>query len=179
MKMSPAVLVFMVVMLTACSELQQVTAGLKPASAAAQECDVNRVMRDLHDTRAMNKDQLQEILKLWEQDYQVDPTDRNRLRLALLYAASDQSVRNIARAQELLSATAGAINGPGERELAAVVRQLLAEQTDAYRKINTLNKQVADQNKRITELEHQQRALTNIEKKIQQRDTPAVIDDGK
>jgi len=28
-------------------------------------------------------------------------------------------------------------------------------------------------------LEHQQRALTNIEQKIQQRDTPAVIDDDK
>jgi hypothetical protein len=27
--------------------------------------------------------------------------------------------------------------------------------------------------------EHQQRALMSIEQKIQQRDTPAVIDDGK
>jgi hypothetical protein len=31
----------------------------------------------------------------------------------------------------------------------------------------------------IAELEQQQRALTSIEQKIQQRDTPAVIEDGK
>jgi uncharacterized coiled-coil protein SlyX len=60
-----------------------------------------------------------------------------------------------------------------------MVRQFLDEQIDANRKINELNRQVADQNKRIAELEQQQRALTSIEQKIQQRDTPAVIEDGK
>jgi hypothetical protein len=179
MKMSPAVLVLMAAMLAACSELQQFTAGLRSAGAPVQECDINRVMRDLQDVRAIDKDQLQETLKLWEQAYQANPTDSNRLRLALLYAAGDQSVRDTARAQELLTGSADTISAPGERELAALVRQLLAEQTDAYRKINALNKQVAEQNKRIAELEHQQRALMSIEQKIQQRDTPAVIDDGK
>jgi hypothetical protein len=179
MKISPAILALMAVTLTACSELQQFTAGLRPASAPAEECAVNRVMGDLRDTRDMDKDQVQQTLKLWEQQYQANPSDSNRLRLALLYAASDKSVRDSARAQDLLAQVADSANDSGERELAAVVRQLLDEQTDAYRKINTLNKQVAEQNKRIAELEQQQRALMSIEQKIQQRDTPAVIDDGK
>jgi len=179
MKMLPVVLALMAVLLTSCSELQQFTAGLRPASAPAEECSINRVMRELHDTRSMNKDQLQHTLKLWEQEFQANPSDSNRLRLALLFAASDQSVRDTARAQELLTEAADSLNDAGARELAAVVRQLLDEQIDAYRKINNLNKQAAEQNRRITELEHQQRALTNIEQKIQQRDTPAVIDDDK
>jgi len=97
----------------------------------------------------------------------------------LLYAAGNESVRDPARAQELLTEAADALDNTGDRELTAMVRQFLDEQIDANRKINELNRQIADQNKRIAELEQQQRALTSIEQKIQQRDTPAVIEDGK
>jgi alanyl-tRNA synthetase len=136
-------------------------------------------MTELHGTRSMNKDQLQQILRTWEQEFQTDPSDNHRLRLALLYAAGNESVRDPGRAQELLTEAADALDNTGDRELAAMVRQFLDEQIDANRKINELNRQVADQNKRIAELEQQQRALTSIEQKIQQRDTPAVIEDGK
>jgi hypothetical protein len=179
MRMSLPILALLAVMLTACSEFQQFTAELQPAGFRGGECGINCVMMDVHATRTMGKEQLQETLKRWEQEYQDNPSDSNRLRLALLYATSDQSVRDNDRAQKLLTEAVDLPGDPGEREFAAVLRQLLDEQTDAYRKINLLNKQTAELNKRIVELERQQRALTNIEQKIQQRETPAVIDDGK
>jgi hypothetical protein len=178
MKMLPVMLVLLAVMLTACSELQYYT-GIRPATVPSEECGVNRLMTELHDTRSMNKDQLQQTLRTWEQEFQTDPSDNHRLRLALLYAAGNESVRDPGRAQELLTEAADALDNTGDRELTAMVRQFLDEQIDANRKINELNRQIADQNKRIAELEQQQRALTSIEQKIQQRDTPAVIEDGK
>jgi hypothetical protein len=178
MKMLPVMLVLLAVMLTACSELQYYT-GIRPATVPSEECGVNRLMTELHDTRSMNKDQLQQTLRTWEREFQTDPSDNHRLRLALLYAAGNESVRDPDRAQELLTEAADALDNTGDRELTAMVRQFLDEQIDANRKINELNRQIADQNKRIAELEQQQRALTSIEQKIQQRDTPAVIEDGK
>lgn len=178
MKMLPAMLVLLAVMLTACSELQHYT-GIRPATVPSEECGVNRLMTELHDTRSMNMDQLQQTLRTWEQEFEANPSDNHRLRLALLYAAGNESVRDPGRAQELLTEAADALDNTGDRELAAMVRQFLDEQIDANRKINELNKEIADQNKRIAELEQQQRALTSIEQKIQQRDAPAVIEDGK
>jgi outer membrane murein-binding lipoprotein Lpp len=178
MKMLPAMPVLLAVMLTGCSELQNF-AAIRPATVRTEECDVDRLMTELHDTRSMNPVQLQQTLKTWEQEFQADPGGNHRLKLALLYAAGDASVRDQGRAQELLNEAAGAPDNPADREFAAVIRQFLDDQIDANRKINNLNKQIADLNKRVAEFEQQQRALTNIEQKIQQRDTPAVIENGK
>jgi hypothetical protein len=176
MKTVPVMLALLAIMLSACSELQYYT-PIRPATVPLEVCSVNRLMTELHDTRSMNKDQLQQTIKTWEQEFQVDPSDVHRMRLALLYAAGDESVRDPGRAQELLIEAADALDNSGDRELAAMVRQFLDEQIEANRKINDLNKKMVDQDKRIAELEQQQRALTNIEQKIQQRDTPAVIED--
>ena len=174
MKMIPAMLVTLAIMLTACSELQTYT-GISPAMVFPERCNVNQLMSELHDTRSMNKDKLQQTLRAWEQEFLVDPSDNHRLRLALLYVAGDQSVRNTARAQELLAEGADTLRNPDDRELADIVLQLLDEQIVANRKINDLNKQIADQSNRIAELEQQQRELMSIEKKIQQRDNPTGV----
>jgi len=172
MKMLPAVLAILAVMLTACSELQSYT-GIRAATVCPEGCSVSQLLTELHDTRSMNKDKLQQTLRTWEQEFQVDLSDCHRLRLALLYAAGDESVRDPGKAQELLVKAADALENPGDRELAAIVRYFLDEQIVSNRKINDLNKQIADQSKRIAELEQQQRALMSIEKNIQQRDNPA------
>lgn len=174
MKSVPAVLALLAVMLTACSELQYYT-GITPATDLSEGCSVNRLMTELHETRSMNKDELQQTLITWEQEFQVEPSEDHRLRLALLYAAGDESVRDPGRAQVLLTESSDALNNPADRELAAMVRQFLDEQIVANRKINDLNKQTAEQIKRIAELEQQQRALMNIEQKIQQRDNPVGV----
>jgi DNA-binding protein H-NS len=178
MKMLPAILALLATMLTACSELQSY-AGINPAAVIPEQCSVNQLMTELRDTRPMNNDQLQKTIRTWEEQFQADPSDNNRLKLALMYATGDTSVRDPGRAQELLAGTTDAPGNPGDKELAAIIRQFLDEHIDANRKINDLNKQIADQKKRIDELEQQQRALTNIEQKIQQRDTPAVIENGR
>jgi hypothetical protein len=164
--------------LTACSELQNY-AGIRPAVVSPEQCSINQLMTELRDTQLMSIDQLQKAIRTWEQEFQVNPSDKNRLKLALIYATGDVSVRDPGRAQELLTVTTDAPGNPGDKELAAIVRQFLNDQIDANRKINNLNKQIAGLNKRIAEFEQQQRALTNIEQKIQQRDTPAVIENGK
>lgn len=178
MKRSAVVFTVFAVMATACSELQSLS-SVKPKTVDVEQCSVNTLMAELRDTRSMNKVQLQNTLQAWERDFQADPSDNHRLRLALLYAVGDESIRDRGRAQDLLVGAADALNNPGDRELAAMMRQLLEELTDANQKVNSLNKQVADQNKRISELVQKQRALMNIEQKIQQRDTPAVIEDDK
>jgi uncharacterized membrane-anchored protein YjiN (DUF445 family) len=178
MKRSPAILVLLAVMVTACSELQSY-AGVRPEPVNSEECNINNLMTELRSTRSMNNEQLQRTLSTWEQQFQADPSDNHRLRLALLYAVGNESVRDPGRAQELLTEGADALNNPGDRELAAMVRQFLDDQIEANRKINSLNKQIADQGKRISELEQKQRALTNIEQKIQRRDTAPVIDNDK
>ena len=71
-----------------------------------------------------------------------------------------------------------ALDNAGAQELATIVHQFLDEQIQANRKINDLNKELAEQNKRIAELEQQQRALTRIEQKIQQRDNPEEAGNG-
>jgi len=171
-------LVLLAITQTACSEWQSF-ADIREASVNSGECGVDRLMAELHDTRSMNEDQLRHTLKTWAQEYQADPSDTHRLRLALLYAAGNESVRDLGRAQELLTGSAATMENPDTREFAFVVRGFLEDQIDTNRKINDLNKRIAGQKRRISELEQQQKALMNIEQKIQQRATPAVIENDK
>ena len=60
-----------------------------------------------------------------------------------------------------------------------LVREFLEEQVEVNREVNDLNKQIAEQGRRIAELEEQQRALMSIEQKMQQREAPVVIENDK
>ena len=174
----PVVLVLLAIMQISCSEWQSY-AGFGPATVNSGGCGVDHLMAELHATHSMNEDQLQQTLKTWEQEYQADPSDTRRLRLALLYAAGNESVRDPGRAQELLTGSDATMENPDTREFAFMVRRFLEDQIDANRKINELNKRIAGQKRRISELEQQQKAIMNIEQKIQQRATPAVIENDK
>jgi hypothetical protein len=178
MKRSAVVPALLAAMLSACSEFQPYI-GVRSEPVTPHESSVSSLLVELHNTRSMNKEQLQETLNAWEREYQADPSGDHRLRLALLYASGSESVRDPERARELLTEAEGTLNNPADTELAAMVRQFLDDQFDANRKVNSLTKQMAVQSKRIAELEQKQRALMNIEQKIQQRDTAPVIDNGK
>ena len=177
MKRLIILLVLAVVPLVACSEFQTYRFQ-GPAPVASEEHGVVDLLAELHLTRAMSQDQLQKTLESWEQGFRDDPSTYNRLKLALLYATASQPVRDFGRAQELLDESAAGLDSAGAQELASIVRQFLDERIEANRKVNDLNKEIAEQNKRITELEQQQRALTRIEQKIQQRDNPEGTGDG-
>jgi len=177
MKRLIILLVLSVVPLVACSEFQTYRFQ-GPAPVVTEEHDVGDLLAELHLTRTMSQDQLQKTLESWEQRFLDDPGAYNRLKLALLYATANQPVRDLGRAQELLDESAAGLDSAGAQELASIVHQFLDEQIQANRKINDLNKELAEQNKRIAELEQQQRALTRIEQKIQQRDNPEDAGNG-
>jgi hypothetical protein len=178
MKRLLILLVFPAVLMVACSELQAYRSQ-EPAPVVSGAYGVDDLLAELHLTRTMSQAQLQMTLESWEQGFRGDPGNYNRLKLALLYATASRPVRDLGRAQELLDGSAGAPGSAGARELASIVRQFLDEQIEANRKVNDLNKEVAAQNRRISELEQQQRALTRIEQKIQQRDNPEGVGNGK
>ena len=177
MKRLIILLVLSVVPLVACSEFQSYRLQ-EPAPVVSEEHGVGDLLAELHLTRTMSQDQLQKTLESWEQRFLDDPGAYNRLKLALLYATANQPVRDLGRAQELLDESAAGLDSAGAQELASLVHQFLDEQIQANRKINDLNKELAEQNKRIAELEQQQRALTRIEQKIQERDNPEDAGNG-
>ena len=178
MKRLIMLLVLPAVLLAACSEFQ-IYRSQEPAPVVSGTYGVDDLLAELHSTRTMSRDQLQMTLESWEQEFRGDPSSHNRLKLALLYATASRPVRDLGRAQELLDGSAGALGSAGNQELASIVRQFLDEQIEANRKVNDLNKEIAEQNKRISELEQQQRALTRIEQKIQQRDNPEGVGNGE
>ena len=176
MKRLIILLVFSVVPMVACSEFQ--TYRPDPAPVVSREHAVGDLLAELYFIHTLSQDQLQQTLESWEQRYRVDPSTQNRLKLALLYATASQPVRDFGRAQELLDESVADLDSAGALELSSIVRQFVDELIEANRKINDLNKAIAEQNKRIVELEQQQRALTKIEQKIQERDKPEEAGNG-
>mgnify|MGYP001823542883 FL=1 len=127
---------------------------------------------ELHSTRLMAPGEVKLTVAKWEQALLDDPGDGNRIRLALLLIAGDLSVRDPKRARELLDELTAAPAGTNDRELVFIMRQILEQQEQqeqASAEIDKLNTQARQRNRRIRELEQQQRALTDIEQNIQQR----------
>jgi len=156
-------------MLTACSEFPYYSStGFAPVTSKGHGADF--WLTEVHETRAMTPEQRQVTLELWKQEYSNRPSLSNRLRLALLLAAGNDSIRDPERALELLIEIDPEPENAGDRELIIIVRQFIDEQLKADVTINDLKKLTKKKNKQIKELEQKQQALTNIEQNIQQRE---------
>ena len=156
-------------MLTACSEFQYYSStGFAPVTSKGFGADY--WLEEVHETRAMTPEQRQVALKLREQEYSNNPDTSNRLRLALLLAAGNESIRNPERALELLEEIDPEPENAGDRELIIILRQFIDEQLKTAATINDLKKLTKNKNRQIKELEQQLQALTNIEQNIQQRE---------
>ena len=165
-------------LLAACAELQYYNSNGTIAPVIDSGLGVSRWLRDVHATHAMSPELLQQTLETWEQEYRDNPSVTNRMRLALLLATGEESVRDRPRARKLLNgAEVWTGSSESEQELVAIMQQFLDEQGESSGKINILRKQVTEQNRRIEELEEQLQALTTIEHDIQQRDKPVVIEE--
>ena len=168
MKLS-ALIIPALLMLTACSEFQYYSnTGFAPVTS--KESGTDYWLAEVHKTRAMTPEQRQVTLELWEQEYSNSPGISNRLRLALLLAAGNESIRNPERALELLEGLVTEPENAGDRELIIMLRQFIDEQLKAEVTINALKKLTKKKNRQIKELEQQLKALTNIEQNIQQRE---------
>lgn len=158
-----------VLMLTACSEFQHYSStGFAPVTSKGYGADY--WLTEVHETRAMTPEQRQVTLELWKQEYGNSPSISNRLRLALLLAAGDKSIRNPERALELLEGLVPEPENAGDRELILMLRQFIGEQLKAEVTINDFKKLTINKDRQIKELEQKQQALTNIEQNIQQRE---------
>jgi hypothetical protein len=171
-------LIVSLLVLSACSELQYYSSN-GPAPVIHGGQGVNYWLADLYRTRDMTPDQQQQTLESWEQEFSDNPNSNNRLRVALLLATGSEEVRDQKRALKLLDEIDTSLYDVSDREMITVLRQFLGEEGEANRKIHILWKQVTEQNRRIEELEKQLQALTSIEQKIQQREKPVVIENGK
>ena len=162
-------------MLTACSEFQYYSStGFAPVTSKGFGADY--WLEEAHETRAMTPEQRQVALKLWEQEYSNNPDTSNRLRLALLLAAGNESIRNPERALELLEEIDPEPENAGDRELIIMLRQFIDEQLKTTATINDLKNLTKKKNRQIKELEQQLQALTNIEQNIQQRENQLETD---
>jgi hypothetical protein len=156
-------------MLTACSEFPYYSStGFAPVTSKGHGADF--WLTEVHETRAMTPEQRQVTLELWKQEYSNRPSLSNRLRLALLLAAGNDSIRDTERALELLKEIDPEPENAGDRELIIMLRQFIDEQLTAEVTINDLKKLTKKKNNQIKELEQKQQALTNIEQNIQQRE---------
>ena len=163
--------------LTACSELQPYRSG-GYAPVVTRGYGTDYWLAELDQTRQMTPNEIRETVQTWEQEFRDDPSAGNRIKLALLLTAGDAPARDPKRARELLEELDEAPVNTSDRELLIIMRQILDDQEQAGATIDKLNKQIKKQGRRIKELEQQQRALTDIEQNIQQRDDQQDIENG-
>lgn len=169
-------LIVLAALLAGCSEMQHYSSDLAPVIEGGY--GVNSWLGDVHKTRTMSPELLQQTLDDWELEFRDNPSLSNRMRLVLLLATGEEPVGNHKRAHKLLQGFDAGAGSDSERELVAILQQYLESQAQDSRKISILWKQVTDQNRRIEELEQQVQALTTIEQHIQQRDRGGDEEDG-
>lgn len=161
--------------LTACSELQYYsTTGFAPITSKGYGADYWLEQR--HEIRTMTPEQRLVTYELWEQDYIKESDTNNRVKLALLLATGHESIRNLERAREILVGIEPKPESHSDQEFIIVLKQFIDEQLQADTTISDLRALNRKRTRQIKELEKQQRALTNIEQNIQQRETPPETD---
>lgn len=121
---------------------------------------------------SLSTDQVEQAVKLRQEEFARNPDARNRLRLVLLLAEGPPPVRDERRAQDLLAQLDEAHTSPSSRALAELLRRMIREQLAASGKIATLQQGLSESEQRVKELERQLQELTDIEQSIQQRETP-------
>jgi len=172
-----AFIVSALLMLTACSEFKYYS-STKFAPITSKGYGADYWLSEVHETRTMNQEQRQITLKLWKQEYSNNPDTSNRLRLALLLAAGNETIRDLKRARTLLEDIDPEPDDASDKELVIIIRQFTAEQLKAEATISDFKKLTKEKNIQIKELEQQLQALTNIEQNIQQRETQPATGSG-
>ena len=157
--------------LTACSELQYYSStGLAPVTSKGYGADY--WLEQMHDIRTMAPEQRLVTYQLWEQDYTKEPDTNNRIKLALLLSSGHESIRNLERARVILAGIEPEPENHSDQEFILLLNQFIDELLLADASISDLRALGKKKTRQIKELEKQQRALTDIEQNIQQRETP-------
>ena len=165
--------------LSACSEFQTYRSG-GYAPVVTRGVGTEYWLKELHNTRWDTSEESRQRVLRWEEELLEDPNDGTRIKLALLLIAGNDDVRDPERARELLDGLTDTLTDASDREFLTLVGQMLDQQEQSSEEIGKLSRQLRKQNRRIRELEEQQKALTDIEQNIQQRTVqPETENDGQ
>jgi hypothetical protein len=175
--MSMKVVLFVLLLsgLGACAELQRLQQGEGGECQQPEQMPgVVRWLEAAQMIRESSPDRQQQLMQDWEAAFQSTPALDTRMQLALIFAIGAEQLRDHLQARRLLNDIDPLPEAVADREFIVMLRQVLEDQSQSERKLAILWKQATLQNRRIEELEKQLRALTNIEKNIQNRDVPVV-----
>lgn len=138
---------------------------------------VNSNLEEIHAASTMTTQQQERFLADMENDFRKKPDVDNRLRLALLLIAGNKPVRDHARARLLLEEIeAPASISTSQQGLVQLLSQFLDEEKAMLGEMDSCTEQIMQQERRINELEQQQKELTSIEQNIQHRDKPVEVE---
>lgn len=184
MKFFKTLLVTLLPLLVACSEMQTLRDNMhqatdEPAPVIDGKRGVHGWLADLHGLRAWPPESLPALLDAREEAFRAKPDIENRMRLVMLLLVDVDLVRDDRRARLLLNGIDPLPSRPDDREFISLLQQFFDGRQDDEQKLKVLWKQVTQQSRRINELEQQLKALTSIEQTIQQRETPPVKTDVK
>jgi hypothetical protein len=143
--------------------------GAMPLPVTVRVDDVGYWLEEWQRIIVLPTEQLQAVLQTREKEFTAAHTARTRLRLALLLTAGPASVRDHAKALNLLKHMDVAKADSSEKALAALLEQMIAEQQWSGDKITEQRVLLKESEDRIGELERQLQELKNIEHTIQQR----------
>jgi phage shock protein A len=147
-----------------------------PVPVALRVDDAAYWIEEWHRATELPGNQVTQTLAAREHDFEQRQDTRNRVRLALLLTEGPPALRDHQRALSLLTGIDSKHSSDSARALAALLLQVIREQSTSDGKITTLTATLQQANERVKELERQLQELTNIEQSIQQRESPL---DGK
>ena len=163
----------LVLLLVACSELPHIQAAEEPP-VVNEKGNVNSNLEEINAASTMTVLQQERLLADMERDFRVEPDTNNRLRLVLLLVVGNDPVQDRARARALLEEVdSSATISSSHKALILLLSQFFEEQEAMLGQLESCTEQIAQQERRINELEAQQKELTSIERNIQHRDKPA------
>ncbi len=149
-------MIFCVGLLAGCAELPD-TATQKPAPTVERErpiSDVESLLLYYRHIGRLKQGQLNRELEISRRAYAREPSDFNRIRLAMLFGLPDTSLTDDARALELLEPLAK--NGSGEFSALA---SLLAEQLRERKRLDAT----------VQDLQQKLDALKSLERSMMER----------
>jgi len=170
---------FLLLLLAACSEIPHIQPA-EDVPAVDERGSVNSNLEEIDAASTMTALQQERLLAEMERDFRVEPDANNRLRLVLLLVIGSEAVQDRERARDLLEEIGTSTSlSSSQQALVLLLSQFFENQDAMLGQVESCTEQIAQLERRISELEEQQKELTSIEQNIQHRDNPAGVDNDR
>lgn len=156
--------------------LPQVLPGVQPTGPeSCDACKVEDVLLFASDFRQQDPAAQTHDLRRLERALATDPSDERRLRLALASVLADEPARDPARASALLDELAASDGAASYDGIVSLLRRWLEDRESAGARQARLQALLAEESERRRTLEEQLERLTEIEKSLNERETPTIV----